>query len=104
VYDLQEPFRWIADMAVVDAFESGRLDLPDFYFTGDDCRYRFETQGKRRSLDLLRRRFSSGTRCNGRMLTWGHNYRAEGDGAQKLPRWQVPKTQFLRAFSKASQR
>ena len=70
MYDLQEPFRWIADMAVVDAFESGRVDLPDFYFTGDDCRYCFETQGKRRFLDLLRRRFNSGTRCNGRILTW----------------------------------
>jgi hypothetical protein len=40
VYDLQEPFRWIADVAVVEAFESGALDLPDFHFTGDDYRYR----------------------------------------------------------------
>ncbi len=34
--DIQEPFRWIVDVAVMDAFESGVLDLPDFYFTGDD--------------------------------------------------------------------
>ena len=40
--DLLESFRWIADVAVMDAFESGVLDLPDFYFTGDDYRYRFE--------------------------------------------------------------
>jgi CRISPR-associated protein Cas1 len=41
VYDLQEPFRWIADIAVMESFEAGILDLPDFYFTGDDYSYRF---------------------------------------------------------------
>jgi CRISPR-associated protein Cas1 len=70
VYDLEEPFRWIADMAVVDAFESGIVDLPDFYFRGDDYRYRFETQAKRRFLDLLRERFNVGVRYNGRVLKW----------------------------------
>jgi len=41
-YALQEPFRWIADVTVMEAFESGVLDLPDFHFTGDDYKYRFE--------------------------------------------------------------
>jgi CRISPR-associated protein Cas1 len=31
VYELQEPFRWIADVTVTDAFESGVLDLPVFF-------------------------------------------------------------------------
>jgi CRISPR-associated protein Cas1 len=70
VYDLQEPFRWVADVAVMDAFESGVLDLPDFYFTGDDYRYRFEIEAKRRFLDLLRERFNRGVRCKGRVLKW----------------------------------
>jgi CRISPR-associated protein Cas1 len=70
VYDLQEPFRWISDVAVVEAFESGVLDLPDFYFTGDDYRYRFESEAKRRFLDLLRERFNVGVRYNARMLKW----------------------------------
>ena len=70
VYDLQEPFRWISDVAVVEAFESGVLDLPDFYFTGDDYRYRFESEAKRRFLDLLRGRFNVGVRYNARMLRW----------------------------------
>jgi len=70
VYDLQEPFRWLADIAVVEAFESGVLDLPDFYFTGDDYRYRFEIDAKRRFLDLLRERFNLGVRYNGRRLRW----------------------------------
>ena len=55
-------------MAVMDAFESGLLDLPDFYFTGDDYRYRFEAEGKQRLLDLLRERFNSGGRFKGRSL------------------------------------
>ena len=70
VYDLEEPFRWIADVAVVDAFESGIVDLPDFYFTGDDYRFRFETRAKRRFLDLLRERFNVGVRYNGRVMKW----------------------------------
>jgi CRISPR-associated protein Cas1 len=70
VYDLQEPFRWIADVTVMEAFESRVLDLPDFYFTGDDYRYRFEIGAKRRFLDLLQERFNVRTRYNGRMLKW----------------------------------
>jgi CRISPR-associated protein Cas1 len=68
--DLQEPFRWIADVAVMEAFESGMLDLPDFYFTGDDYRYRFEPEAKLRFLDLLRERFNVGVRYNARVLKW----------------------------------
>jgi CRISPR-associated protein Cas1 len=70
VYDLQEPFRWIADVTVMDAFESGVLDLPDFYFTGDDYRYRFEPEAKDRFLGLLRERFNSGVLYKGRGLKW----------------------------------
>jgi len=70
VYDLQEPFRWIADVAVIEAFESKVLDLPDFYFTGDDYRYRFEPQAKQRFLSLLRDRFNSGVRYRGLELKW----------------------------------
>jgi CRISPR-associated protein Cas1 len=70
VYDLQEPYRWIAEVAVMEAFESGLLDLPDFYFTGDDYRYRFEPEAKQRFLKLLRERFNSGARYKGRALKW----------------------------------
>jgi hypothetical protein len=57
-------------MAVVDAFESGIVDLPNFYFTGDDYGYRFEPEAKKRFLDLLRERFNSGVGYNGRVLKW----------------------------------
>jgi CRISPR-associated protein Cas1 len=69
-YDVQEPFRWIADVAVMEAFESGVLDLPNFYFTGDDYRYRFEIEAKRRFLDLFRERFNLSVKYNCRTLRW----------------------------------
>jgi hypothetical protein len=46
------------------------LDLPDFYFTGDDYRYRFEPEAKERFLDLLRERFNSPVNCKGRAFKW----------------------------------
>jgi hypothetical protein len=54
----------------MEAFESGVLDLPDFYFTGDDHRYRFEPEAKQRFLDLFRERFNSGVGYRGLELKW----------------------------------
>ena len=70
VYDLQEPFRWIADVTVLEAFESGTLDLKDFYFLGDDYRYRLDVDAKRRFLALLKERFNEGTRYRGGIRKW----------------------------------
>jgi CRISPR-associated protein Cas1 len=69
-YDLQEPFRWLVDLSVVEAFESGALDLKDFYFTGDDYRYHFEVDAKQRFIDLIRERFNAGVTYKGRVLKW----------------------------------
>jgi CRISPR-associated protein Cas1 len=70
VYDLQEPFRWLIDISVIEAFESGTLELRDFYFTGDDYRYRFEVGAKQRFIDLIRERFNAGVTYKGRILKW----------------------------------
>jgi CRISPR-associated protein Cas1 len=70
VYDLQEPFRWLVDLTVIHAFESERLNLHDFYFTGDDYRYRFEAEAKQRFIDLIRERFNAGPAYKGRVLKW----------------------------------
>jgi CRISPR-associated protein Cas1 len=70
VYDLQEPFRWLADISVIEAFESETLRLSDFYFTGDDYRYRFEPEARQRFIDLTRERFNSGAYYRGRVLKW----------------------------------
>jgi len=49
----------VSGLTVLEAFEPGVLDLPYFYFAGDDYRYhRFETEAKRRFLDLPRERFN----------------------------------------------
>lgn len=70
VYDLQEPFRWLADVTVLEAFKSGVLDLNDFYFLGDDYRYRIEVEAKRRFLRLLREQFNSGVEYKGKNWKW----------------------------------
>ena len=92
VYDLQEPFRWLADVAVMDSFESRVLNLPDFYFTGDDYRYRFEPEAKRRFLDLLRDGFNSGVRYKGHSLKWDTIIELKAD---ELGRFFVGKSSAL---------
>jgi CRISPR-associated protein Cas1 len=46
------------------------LDLPDFYFTGDDYRYRFDPEAKQRFLDLLREQFNSPVKYKERAFKW----------------------------------
>ena len=70
VYDLQEPYRWIGDITAIEAFESGRLDMKDFYFTGDDYRYRIDVQAKKKFLELLKDRFNSGALHKGKIWKW----------------------------------
>lgn len=55
---------------MIQNFESGALDLHDFYFTGDDYRYRFGLDAKRRFINVLRGRFNSGVNFNGRVTKW----------------------------------
>jgi CRISPR-associated protein Cas1 len=70
VYDLQEPFRWLGDVTTMEAFESGALDMKDFYFTGDDYRYHIEIDAKRRFLERLKSRFNSGVGYGGKTWKW----------------------------------
>jgi len=57
-------------VTVMEAFEFRVLDLPDFYFTGDDYHYKLESEAKRRLLELLREHFNAGVRYNRRRLRW----------------------------------
>jgi len=70
VYDLQEPFRWLGDVTTIEAFESGTLDMGDFYFTGGYYSYKVEIEAKRRFLQLLNDRFNSGVKYNCCVLKW----------------------------------
>ena len=70
VYDVMEIGRWLVDVSVVMAFESGLLKLRDFFFTGDDYRYRFESEARQRFIDLIRERFNLGALYKGQVLKW----------------------------------
>jgi CRISPR-associated protein Cas1 len=70
VFDLIEPFRFLADLSVIQAFESGWLNISDFEFTRDDYLYRIEFEARRRFLHLLKERFNSGVEYKGRRLKW----------------------------------
>jgi len=70
MYDLMEPFRWLGDITTMQAFESNVLDMKDFHFTADDYRYRIEVEAKRRFLELLKDRFNSGCKYNGKRCKW----------------------------------
>lgn len=70
VFDLMEPFRFLVDLAVIQAFETGKLDAHSFYFTEQDYGYHFELDAKGRFLDVLRGTLNSGVKYKGRVLKW----------------------------------
>jgi CRISPR-associated protein Cas1 len=70
VYDLEEPFRWLVDLTVIQAFESSWLNVNDFAFESDDYLYRIEFEAKKRFLHLLQKQFNSGIAYKGRSLKW----------------------------------
>jgi hypothetical protein len=76
----------------MEAFGSGVLDLPDFHFTGDDHRYRFEPEAKERFLDLLREQFNFGIPYKGRALKWDTVIEQKTD---ELSRYLVGRTEGL---------
>jgi len=70
VYDLQEPFRWLCDVTVIEAFESGLMDLGDFYFTGDNYVYSFNVEARRRFRQLVVKRFNAPVQYKGKTWKW----------------------------------
>jgi CRISPR-associated protein Cas1 len=70
VYDLEEPFRFLADLCVIQAFESGMLSPQDFAFTRDDYLYRIEWDGRMRLRDILIETFNSRVEYKGQTLKW----------------------------------
>jgi CRISPR-associated protein Cas1 len=69
-YDLMEPFRWLIDLAVLQAFESRVLGLDSFHFKFDDYRFRFNPEAKERYIELLKEHFNGGVRYRGKRLKW----------------------------------
>jgi hypothetical protein len=62
--------RSLGESELIQPFESKTLELHDFYFTGDDYRYRFELDAKRRFIQALREQFDSGVKYKSCVLKW----------------------------------
>jgi CRISPR-associated protein Cas1 len=65
-----EPFRWLVDLSVLQAFESRVLDLNAFHFKFDDYRFRFNPEAKDRFIELLKEHFNRGVSYRGKRLKW----------------------------------
>jgi len=70
VFDLMEPFRFLIDLVVLQAFATGKLSAESFYYVESDYRYMFELDAKGRFLELLRNAFNSRISYHGKMLRW----------------------------------
>ena len=70
VYDLEEPFRWLVDLAVIQSFETGKLDTSSFYFAEQDYSYHFQLDAKGRFLDTLREQFHSRVNYKAKPMRW----------------------------------
>ncbi|MFI5450236.1 MAG: CRISPR-associated endonuclease Cas1 [Candidatus Bathyarchaeia archaeon] len=70
VYDLMEPFRWLVDLSVLQAFQSKLLDWSSFYFTAKDYRYRFTLEAKKKFIEKLKEQFNKGVAYRGRHMRW----------------------------------
>lgn len=70
VLDLEEPFRWLVDLCVIQAFQDSALNVSDFAWDRDDYRYRIEWEGRRRFLEILRETFHSPVKYKGQALGW----------------------------------
>jgi len=57
-------------VATIEAFESGAVNLKDFYFMGDDYRYHIDVDAKRRFLGLLKDRFNASVEYKVRNWKW----------------------------------
>ena len=84
VFDLEELFRWLVDLCVIQAFETRTLTPHDFIFTKDDYLYRMTWESRMRFRDLLIEAFNSGVEYEGQTLKWDTVVEAE---ALKLARY-----------------
>ena len=71
VYDLQEPFRWMVDIAVIEALEKKVFSKKDFMLT-ENYNLMIRPEGVKRLIGLLDARFSSKTPYKGKNWEWGY--------------------------------
>jgi CRISPR-associated protein Cas1 len=87
VYDLQEPYRWLIDTTVISCLENGQFGKKDFYRM-DNYVLRLRPEAARKLIDVLRIRFNSTARYNGRFYSWDTQIRLK---AQELAHYVLGK-------------
>jgi CRISPR-associated protein Cas1 len=70
VYDLEEPFRFLSDFCVIEAFESQAFRLSDFGFIPHGFRYMIQPNSKALLRERLIELFNSGVSYQGKTLKW----------------------------------
>jgi CRISPR-associated protein Cas1 len=70
VYDLMEPYRWLIDLTVLQAFQSRVLRLETFHFKFDDYRFRLNPDAKEQFIGLLKEQFNRGVQYKGQRMKW----------------------------------
>jgi CRISPR-associated protein Cas1 len=69
VYDLEEPFRWLVDTAIIEALECRRFSRKDFYRL-DNYVLRLRPDAARGLLDILQTRFNATIHHRGKYYSW----------------------------------
>ena len=71
VYDLQEPFRWLVDVAIIDALEKGTFTKKDFIRT-DNYVIRLSSAGTKKLLEAVNVQFTNRVQFRGKSWEWGY--------------------------------
>jgi CRISPR-associated protein Cas1 len=69
VYDLQEPFRWLVDTAIIESLERREFGRKDFYRL-DNYVLRIKPDTARTLLDILQTKFNGTVRYRGKYYSW----------------------------------
>lgn len=71
IYDLQEPYRWLIDVAVISALERRVFDKPDFIRT-ENYNIRLRPVGVKKLIDEVNAQLTSKVEFKGKSWEWGY--------------------------------
>jgi len=70
-YDLQEPFRFLIDMAVISAIEKGKIENKDFIRT-ENYNLRLRSSGAKKLIEEINLWFNKRVNFKGKLCTWSN--------------------------------
>ncbi|KKG32695.1 CRISPR-associated endonuclease Cas1 [Methanosarcina mazei] len=70
-YDLQEPFRFFVDLAVISLIESGAMETKDFIRT-ENYNLRLKPTGARKTVNEFSNMLNKKVNYQGKESTWGY--------------------------------